>query len=113
MARSLGKQTGNASPIFTRVSRSFARSADPQDVTVQRKDYPLIASSYLEALANVSLRRLWDIVGNPRMIPVRLTAPSASSGMEAARTLLRTSRREAIEEYRLEFLRNGRFFAEL
>jgi predicted O-methyltransferase YrrM len=77
----------------------------------QGEDSPV--RRYLETLSDLSLRSLWNIVSNPAMLRVKLSSPPNSTSVDAASAVLPDTAREAIEESRLEYLREGIFFADL
>jgi predicted O-methyltransferase YrrM len=69
--------------------------------------------NYGKFLANLSLAKLWDLLANPRMLPVWLRAPRSSPVGEVVRFVYPELESEAIDALRMEFLRNHQFFQEI
>src|SRR5215831_15461198 len=70
-------------------------------------------SYFMEKLTNVSLASAWRYLSQPSFFWARLQMPPPSSLVEAALSIFKDSNAEEIERYRLELLRNQRFFEEI
>lgn len=70
-------------------------------------------SYIVEKLMNLSLAGIWSYLSKPSLVLARLQAPTPSSLTETVLSIFKDSNPEEIERYRLEFLRNHRFFEQM
>jgi len=65
------------------------------------------------SLLDLTPAKVWGLISSPSQIPAKLRRPPASTVDDVLLRLDPTARPEQLESYRLDYLRNHEFFAEL